>query len=245
MKACRKMKMKGKMANWFKSLENKVLENKTKRTIKKEFGSNKPNDLFILANLKNISNDKRKQEWILFKKGDEKEAKVGRIIKKIRHNLFEIEHYEKTTEDDCKQTSISPCTGCRWSQEKENNKCILTKRFRRIKRSLDPSWILRSHSTEQPVYKIKVPWRNLTGEKDTEKRKTGTEEIEESPLEDLQIKSLNEVLIEGTNQENTIAQDLKKIAENIQNEYTVNIYTDGSLFNEEEEGDKKLKMGIR
>ena len=61
MKSCKKMQAKGKVARWFKNLEDKVLENREERRVKENF-SKEINNMFILAKLNEISTDKRKQD---------------------------------------------------------------------------------------------------------------------------------------------------------------------------------------
>ena len=55
------MQAKGRIANWFKNLEDKMLEDRKTRTIKEEFRKTQ-NSMFIMPELAEISFDKRKQE---------------------------------------------------------------------------------------------------------------------------------------------------------------------------------------
>ena len=90
-KMCRNVQAKGRVANWFKNLENKMLEDHKTRTVKEEFRKAQ-NSMFIMPELTNISYDKRKQEWIIFKKGGRKETQIGKIIKKMKESQHKIEH---------------------------------------------------------------------------------------------------------------------------------------------------------
>src|SRR5438132_7469877 len=90
-KMIRGSKRKGRKPNWFKTLEDKVIEQSTTRKIKEEYQITAPNRSAITCKKEKISQDRRKKEWIIFKK--ERGWEAGKVIKK-EHESNMIEHWE-------------------------------------------------------------------------------------------------------------------------------------------------------
>ena len=60
-----------------------MLEDHKTRTVKEEFRKAQ-NSIFIISELIDISYNKRKQKWIILKKGEKKEIQIEKIIKKMK-----------------------------------------------------------------------------------------------------------------------------------------------------------------
>ena len=88
-KMIRGSKRKGQKPNWFKTLEDKVIEQSTTRKIKEEYQIIASNRSAIICKKIKISQDRRKKEQIIFKK--ERRYEVRKVIKK-EHRSNIIEH---------------------------------------------------------------------------------------------------------------------------------------------------------
>ena len=241
MKLCRNAQAKGRIANWFKNLEDKMLEDRKTRTIKEEFRKTQ-NSMFIMPELAEISFDKRKQEWIILKKGGGRETQIGKITKKMKGSQHKIEHWKKISKDDQGLARFSLCTGCKYTQKIEDNRCIMYKKFTNIKRALNRLWVCKEREEEEAIYKIKVPWSNLTNDQVITEIPEERGKREVSSV-NIHLGLLSEKLIRNANQEEEVTRELLEAAQKIQDEEVFNIYTDGSLFDKHEEAEK-ARMGI-
>jgi len=76
----RDCKRRGRKPLWFQHIEERVLDCTILRTLKEEYRIAEPNQNAIICSKLKISTDKRKKEWIIFKK--ERSFEIGKVIKK-------------------------------------------------------------------------------------------------------------------------------------------------------------------
>ena len=81
LKLIKNMSSKGRKAKWFANLENKILENEEDRLVKQSLQTPYPNELAFAFRLDQISNDKRRKEWIIFLAKDNQKT-LGQIAQK-------------------------------------------------------------------------------------------------------------------------------------------------------------------
>ncbi|CAG8623367.1 18446_t:CDS:2, partial [Gigaspora margarita] len=89
-------KTRGKKPKWFSLLEEKIIENAKERTIKPEWISGQANQLGSSVSLLEVSNDKRKKEWIL----SEEVSEVAKLETRIE-KCSEYEHNRSIVEGNC------------------------------------------------------------------------------------------------------------------------------------------------
>ena len=94
----------GRKAKWFKVIENEILEDKEMREIKEEYKGKK--GLQVQEIEKKISRDKKKKEQILIEGRENRESKLGCIIRKEK-KIVEVkiwkEDFENIIEEDSQQ----------------------------------------------------------------------------------------------------------------------------------------------
>src|SRR5260364_239980 len=100
---------KGRVPNWYKNLEKDLLKNPSSRRLKAPL--EKENLLHIKAGLEKISEDRRKQEWLVFGNMPAK-PEIGRIAKKKTSREFLIEHWTQDSVNEQVLTIIKKCEGC-------------------------------------------------------------------------------------------------------------------------------------
>ena len=96
-KQIRGISAKGRAPEWYRSLESSPLEDPLSRKLKAP--QKKVNFLHMKANLETISNDRRRQEWLVFGKGSNK-TELGKIMKKKTSQEFLVEHWKKDFVDE-------------------------------------------------------------------------------------------------------------------------------------------------
>ncbi|CAG8845765.1 13684_t:CDS:2, partial [Gigaspora margarita] len=116
---------------WFRELETKIISEPLTRKIQQELIKVGKNLYVAKIPMQPVSNDKRKKEWILFKKSGKTE--VGRISKKRVKNKIEIEHWNR---DDDKENSIQ-------------EGCFLQRNFKSNKKAIDKKLISKSNEKEK------------------------------------------------------------------------------------------------
>ena len=89
LKNYQKQSSKGKKAEWFKAIEIKELERSESREIKRLFKTNEHNTQAIRVEWEQMSEDRRKKEWIIYSGQDNKQ--LGKIVKKKKKKIL-VEH---------------------------------------------------------------------------------------------------------------------------------------------------------
>ncbi|CAG8798099.1 10371_t:CDS:2, partial [Gigaspora margarita] len=95
-------KTRGKKPKWFSLLEEKIIENVEERTIKSEWISGQANQFGSSVSLLEISNDKRKKEWVL-------SEEVSEVAKS--------------------ETRIEKCSGCKYNRSIVEENCTTRIKF--------------------------------------------------------------------------------------------------------------------
>lgn len=125
LKILRKSSSRGKKAKWFQLIEEKVIEEKDSRLIKKDYRLNTSSSWALQTIPDLIEADKRKKEWILVKKTKENidnSPEVRRILDKSKKKIL-TEHWKMNMDLDAQDTKIVRCEGCVLNKEKEENVC--------------------------------------------------------------------------------------------------------------------------
>ncbi|CAG8803514.1 16664_t:CDS:2, partial [Gigaspora margarita] len=141
---------KEKKATWFRELETKIISEPLARKIRQELMKVEKNLYVAKIPIQPVSNDKKKKEWILFKKSGK--TKVGRISKKRVKNKIKIEHWNR---DDDKENSIQEgpklkrCQGCNDEQKKQSRGCLLQRNFKSNKKAIIKKLIGKSNEKKE------------------------------------------------------------------------------------------------
>ena len=230
LKCSRRKSKRGKVAAWYRELEEKVLENPLKREIKKEFRKGAENYLGAQDLLEEVTTDKRKQEWVVYEDSPNKKKRVGRIRKKNENSVL-VEHWENK-ENEGKQEVISRCEGCSINKERRHRECKAWQPKKKVLGAISKNCLGKGMNT------IDFSLETLTKAKEQQKEKreewalVGLRALEERELE----------IIEAQNFSKEVSLFLKDKAQifRASEEDEIVFYTDGSLGQREDNGN----MGV-
>src|SRR5437868_12624548 len=105
----RNCKRRGCKPLWFQHIEERVLDCIILRTLKEEYRIAEPNQNAIICSKLKISADKRKKEWIIFKK--ERSFEISKVIKK-EYKYFVTEYWQIEVNNDTGNMLARKCEGC-------------------------------------------------------------------------------------------------------------------------------------
>src|SRR5437868_9252020 len=103
------MSSKGRVAKWYKKLEEIILKNMNSRLVKEEFKLEEINTQSIRKKANKVTKDRRKKECVLCN------SQNNRVIGKIRSKEDRktlIEHWETREDSESLRTELVRCTGC-------------------------------------------------------------------------------------------------------------------------------------
>ena len=221
----------GKKPAWFKRVEEVMIENKESRAVKSEFVVEGINSLILKPDLLAISEDRRKQEWVLFEKN--KETEIGRVKDK-RGKSIEIEHWirEKKNDDE----TLVKCTGCSETNLGTNENCLYKKGMNRSKRALRKG-VIKKKEENKFISRIPLEMLDLT-------QANRIENIPNIALEaQIHIDSQEIQIIKKYITTQSYKVKLGEIAQGLSAKKRLSIYTDGALETAESDLYPR-KMGI-
>ena len=121
-KYIRGLKSRERKPNWYKSIEEKVLENSSSRKVKEKYQVEASNRVAIRCKDIKVSADKRKKEWLIFEKGTKVES--GKVVKKESRALI-VEHWQIIVNNDNKNTTyLEKCKGCNLGRRNDQS-CMI------------------------------------------------------------------------------------------------------------------------
>src|SRR5207237_8701814 len=106
-KRCKNMSSKGRVAKWYKKLEEIILKNMNSRLVQEEFKLEEINKQSIRKKANKVTKDRRKKEWVLCN------SQNNRVIGKIRSKEDRktlIEHWETREDSESLRTELVRCT---------------------------------------------------------------------------------------------------------------------------------------
>jgi ribonuclease HI len=236
LKLLRGLSCKGKQAEWFSKIEEKLIENKQNRRVERKWQTQKPNVHALEIQLEPCSEDRRKKEWVfvkLKKKEKEKEEKnsepfVKRVIASTRKKAL-TEHWKQVIEPESLKVFLNKCKNCSLNQKIEEGSCSRWENKSEIQGSI--SKFVRKH--KDPILDLSYEMFAQLGDKG---EATPTES--ERKAEYIQCMDLETEII----QKQSISQAMKielirKKDLNQENlEDTLVFYTDGSLKKDSKKG---------
>src|SRR6201988_5354537 len=156
-KQCKQHKAAGKVPDWFRKIEKKVLENEESHTIKSNFKTKAINTLSPKIICSIIDNDKRKKEWILLR-NRKNEIRIGKVNGKKEHRTFLIEHWEMILNPDNSMVRFKKCPGCEQNM-KENARpesCLKKKKLKNRAVMINPN-LVRKVDFQAHMRELAVP----------------------------------------------------------------------------------------
>src|SRR5260363_10053 len=152
--------VQGRVPNWYKNLEKDLLKDPLSRKLKAPLETE--NLLHIKADLEKISEDRRKQEWLVFRNMTAK-PEIGRIAKKKTSHEFLIEHWTQDLVNEQGLTIVKKCEGCVLAKEEtvDLSSCQTRKKMRGVKRALNRNWVENCNAPSSKYRRISVPWENI------------------------------------------------------------------------------------
>src|SRR6266487_4471406 len=230
-KYIRGLKSRGRKPNWYKSIEEKVLENSSSRKIKEKYQVEASNRVAIRCKDIKVSADKRKKEWIIFEKGIKVESR--KVVKKESRSLI-VEYWQIIVNNDNKNTTyLEKCKGCNLGRRNDQS-CM-------IRQKCD-SW----HQVLESVYRnreslyIKTPISAYKRDREL----SNMEVVKNVRNIEISIVDIEEAVIQRVVKDKKLQVELSRLARSIKGKKELDIYTDGSLVIEVLEDKEIKKMGI-
>src|SRR5260363_311972 len=186
----------GKKATWFSQLEQELIaEALETREIKDKYKKAGTNCQFCKAELRNISYDKRRKDWIIFStKSIQEDYEFARILKKNENKTMLLQHWVRSEEPGRQGYRLKECQGCELTEGKKERKCILTKAFKSNKRAIDKRLLQKSKENDGTQYELVCDIAHLVP---FEKAILSTDrKLEEQPIPMVIVKLYEEELIE-------------------------------------------------
>ncbi|CAG8739147.1 12749_t:CDS:2, partial [Gigaspora margarita] len=115
--------IKARARGIFSLLEEKIIENAKERTIKPKWISRQANQFGSSVSLLEISNDKRKKEWVLSEEGE------AFKIKEKKEKTIQVEHWKTVSEVAKLEKRIEKCLGCEHNRSIVEGNCTTRIRF--------------------------------------------------------------------------------------------------------------------
>ena len=138
LKLLQKQTCKGRQSKWFSKLETKLIEDKGNRNLKESWQIPNTNEHALKIQLEQISEDRRKHEWVLTKakkKHENNNILIKRICKSTPKRVL-TEHWIATTKPEVSRLVISKCKGCILDQKGKEEGCTRWENKKEIQGSL-------------------------------------------------------------------------------------------------------------
>ncbi|CAG8658188.1 4826_t:CDS:2 [Gigaspora margarita] len=114
---------RGRKPKWFSLLKKKIIEKAEERTIKPEWISGQLNQSASSILLPEITNDKRKKEWILSEEGE------AFKIREKKDKSIQVEHWRTVLKATKIETRIEKCSGCKHNRSTVEGNCTMRIKF--------------------------------------------------------------------------------------------------------------------
>ena len=230
-KYIRGLKSRGRKPNWYKSIEEKVLENSSSRKVKEKYQVEASNRVAIRCKDIKVSADKRKKEWIIFEKGIKVES--GKVIKKESRSLI-VEHWQIIVNNDNKNTTyLEKCKGCNLGRRNDQS-CM-------IRQKCD-SW----HQVLERVYRDRESLyiKTSISAYKRDRELSDMEVVKNVRNIEISIVDIEEAVIQRVVKDKKLQVELSRLARSIKGKKELDIYTDRSLVIEALEDKEMKKIGI-
>ena len=126
LKYTRREKRKGRIPSWFTKLEEKTLKRKDSRELQDIYKVERPNRSASKLRPKEISEDKRKKEWFLFKKDGK--LHIGKTIRKTKKSV--VATHWKENKHAIEGQSFLKCERCNIGSF-NNNDCLISINYKK------------------------------------------------------------------------------------------------------------------
>jgi ribonuclease HI len=230
-KHIRKIKKRGRTPNWFTRLEEKILKNSSSREVQDQYKIKKPNRWAIKAQPQKISKDRRKREWILFKKNEDRRIYVGKVLKKTEKGVV-AEHWQRIANSEEAREIFLRCEKCDLSKF-NNSTCLVNIKF--------SEWhqVVEVWKKESEI-EIKAPISTYIEEKEVIKEHRPSQEIRV----EITASNIESAIIQRVTEYGKARKELLKIQEKLKEEKVIEYYTDGAMKGgNESENSNKMGLG--
>jgi len=225
---------KGKKAEWFKAIESRVLNSPESRVVQRYFKTDEQNTQAMQVKWEQISEDKRRREWIIY--GTQDHRQLEKVVKKKKKKVL-IEHWQMECKENEVATEIKRCEGCIREEDWIGNSC---QQWTRLNKNIH---VIPDRLVSKSTNQIKIMIDQITNKTETNKSK-----ISECKLEGLiMIEELEIEIIKRQKLEENISQEIIEVLKRniIRDKSKYIIYTDGATNGKD---NKKLmprnSMGI-
>jgi len=125
LKHIRNRKTKRRTPSWFKKLEERVIKENSSREVKDAYKVAGPNREAIKIQSQDISKDRQKKEWVLFKRKES--FQIEKIVRKTE-KLIIAEHWSCTSHSAL-HSVFTKCNRCKIGSS-SNNECLVNIRYK-------------------------------------------------------------------------------------------------------------------
>ena len=209
-----------------------MLKVQDSREVQDQYKTVDYNTQTIMLTWQNVSDDRRKREWIVY--GPEQNRQLGKITKKKKKKV-EIEHWTMRESGNNVTTEIKQCVGCKENEKQIEEKC---ERWIRLDHKVKaiPEALIRKEIDE-----IEASLDQLKENRSIEEWRSSEEKfLALRPVEELEVELIRKHELDKT----ILDRLLEVLCRNIKRdrrEYI--IYTDGALYGETK-NNHNVEMGI-
>jgi hypothetical protein len=170
---------KGKKAEWFKAIESKVLNSSESRVVQSCFKTDEQNTQAMQVKWEQISEDKRRKEWVIH--GTRDYRQLGKVVKKKKKKVL-IEHWQMKGKENEVATEIKKCEGCIRGEEWIENSC---QQWTRLSKNIH---IIPDRLVSKSTNQVKIAIDQITNKAETNKSKISECKLEGlTMIEELEI----------------------------------------------------------
>ncbi|CAG8856165.1 29383_t:CDS:1, partial [Gigaspora margarita] len=119
-RAMRAETQRGQKARWFETIEKSIIDDIQSRKLKNEFRSQQENVLSMKIKIASLTNDKRKREWVVIDKENNKII-IGKVHKKKKSQVL-VSHWTMREVGNSEQKLVE-CTSCDQNQKENTILC--------------------------------------------------------------------------------------------------------------------------
>ncbi|RIB14551.1 hypothetical protein C2G38_2194843 [Gigaspora rosea] len=238
----------GRKPVWFSAIEGKTLANQHTRVVKTAYKTSENNFMACKVILKAISEDRRVQDWVIFKNKDQEHSyKFGKVISKPKESTYTLEHWNKTNNSEGYEIGLIKYSGCeineKGSENSDESSYKIAKGFKVKKRAVPRQMISKvrksdsMYNSETKIYKLNCPKEALFPLEVAMRTK---------PYQEVAVilGSRVDEIINKYIENNGTKIKLKAIARRLEKYRDLQIITDGSVDIEATDVGKK-RLGIR
>ena len=213
---------KGRVPNWFKKLEDILINDPERRTIKTCYRRQdcRKSQLQIKRKALKITNKKSRHEWVLAKKENCNELIFGRIDKKLTNSKIEIKEWKESNKENRKRS-------CHQQNRVQIEEETQNKKVRIDQKSTEDinNWVRRG--TEGWNLLTDLETLKVTSSLNSSQQKKNP--TEHTLIDSIKPKSWDQISIEKSIANQDEVDERLKALEDNQKFHTLTYYTDGSL----------------